>query len=217
MAAERLLWAPGRAEDVPTDDLWLGDRERSVLAGLRFQARRRDWRLGRWTAKHAVSAWLGPSWPTAEIVAGSDGAPDAFVAGRPAPVSISLTHRSGLAVCVVAPAGKRVGCDLETVATRSDAFVRDWFTPAEVALVEGASSRERDLVTSLVWSAKESALKCLREGLRIDTREVVVRPGAAAVDGWRRVQVENAEGGSPMRGWWRLHAGHVLTIVSAAG
>jgi 4'-phosphopantetheinyl transferase len=217
MTHERLLWVHHRAEDVPSNDLWLSDRERAILDGLRFAPRRRDWRLGRWTAKHAVSAWLGPSLPTAEIIAGSDGAPDVFVACRPAPVAISLTHRSGLAVCVVAPEGSRVGCDLEAVATRSDTFLHDWFTPAEVALVEQAGSGERALMTSLVWSAKESALKCLREGLRVDTREVVVHPGDLAGEGWRRVQVEKAAGGCPMTGWWRVHAGHVLTIVNAAG
>jgi 4'-phosphopantetheinyl transferase len=100
------------------------------------------------------------------------------------------------------------------VEPRSDAFVHDWFTPAERALVEHAAPTDRLVVTSLVWSAKESALKALREGLRLDTRDVVVSPGDQMADGWTGVQVEYTNEGLRMPGSWRLHAGHVLTIVA---
>jgi 4'-phosphopantetheinyl transferase len=65
-----------------------------------------------------------------------------------------------------------------------------------------------------VWSAKESALKALREGLRLDTRDVVVSPGDQMADGWTGLQVEYTNGGLRMPGSWRFHAGHVLTIVA---
>ena len=217
MGSEAVLWLPRSASDVPEDDLWLSTAERAVLAGLRLAPRRRDWRLGRWTAKQAVATWLGPSWPTAEIVAASDGAPEAFVSGQPAPLAISLTHRSGMAVCAVGPVGSYFGCDLEAVEPRSDAFVHDWFSPSEHALIERASPADRSVVTNLVWSAKESALKALREGLRLDTREVVVSPGDQVADGWTPLAVEHTSSGLRMPGSWRMLAGHVLTIVARPG
>lgn len=51
-------------------------------------------------------------------------------------MTVSLSHRAGLALCTVAPAGVALGCDLEPVEPRSDAFVADYLTPAERALVE---------------------------------------------------------------------------------
>ena len=50
-------------------------------------------------------------------------------------VTISLSHRSGAAICAVAPAGVDLGCDLEVIEPRSEAFVADYFTVDEQALV----------------------------------------------------------------------------------
>ena len=74
-----------------------------------------------------------------------------------APVVVSMTDRADWAVCVVAPFGLAVGCDLELVEARTDAFVRDWFTPDERDLVGGAAPgderqlerREADIESSL--------------------------------------------------------------------
>ncbi len=52
----------------------------------------------------------------------------------------------------------------------SDAFVADYFAPEEQTLIAHSSPADRELMLALLWSAKESALKALREGLRLDTR-----------------------------------------------
>ena len=51
-------WLQQSEEDVSTCDDWLSGDEAIVLRGLRFAKRRSDWRLGRWTAKCAVAAYL---------------------------------------------------------------------------------------------------------------------------------------------------------------
>ena len=71
-----------------------------------------------------------------------------------------------------------MGCDLEMIEPRSDAFVADYFTVEEQALVARASAADRSRLLALLWSAKESALKALRAGLRLDTRCVIVIPCA---------------------------------------
>ena len=63
---------------------------------------------------------------------------------------VSMTDRADWAVCVVGPGDLAVGCDLELVEARTDAFVRDWFTPAERDLVFGAEPGERRLLANLV-------------------------------------------------------------------
>src|SRR5207247_2585575 len=98
-----------------------------------------DWRLGRWTAKAAVAAVLGVRAEEVEIVAAPDGAPEAWVGGEPAGVSISLSHRGGRGLAVVVTPPAIVGCDLELVEPRSSAFVADWLAPSEQELVATAS------------------------------------------------------------------------------
>jgi 4'-phosphopantetheinyl transferase len=215
-------WLSCSQAEVPGDDDWLSARERLALAALRLPPRRMDWRLGRWTAKKAVGAWLASGGrlqsEAAEIMAAPDGAPEAFLAGRAAPLSLSLSHRDGLAVCAVAESEMAIGCDLEAVETRQEVFAEDWFTAQEVAAVRSAPPLLRDLVTTLVWSGKESALKALREGLRLDTRDVVVQLAAspaAAPQEWEAFTVAGP-GDRRFAGRWRLHLGHVFTVVVPA-
>jgi 4'-phosphopantetheinyl transferase len=215
-------WLSGGLADVPEGDDWLSPRERLTLAALRFERRRVDWRLGRWTAKLAVCAYPGPDAPAmreVEIIAAADGAPEAFVAGRRAPLALSLSHRDGVAVCAVVPGGTAIGCDIEAVETRSEAFVADWFTEEERAAVQAWPLSSRALGVTLIWSGKESALKALREGLRLDTRDVDVHfdaPPAAAGLGWQPFTVVGPGGRGSFSGRWRRHDGHVLTVVVPA-
>ena len=205
-------WLIRSPADVPAGDAWLGPRERAVQAGLRIARRRADWRLGRWTAKAALTAWLGSAADGAEILAAPDGAPEAWLVGERLPVTLSLSHRAGLALAVVADAPAVVGCDLELVEPRSDAFVRDWLAPAEQAALAAAPADDRPRLANLLWTAKEAAAKVRREGLRLDVRQAVARPGAPG-PGWRPLAVEWT-GGERTAGWWRrIEGAYVLTVA----
>jgi 4'-phosphopantetheinyl transferase len=208
--------------DLPIGLDWLSPRERATLAGLRFAARREDWLLGRWTAKRAVAA-RGPRGGTTiplaliEIVAAADGAPEVFLAARPTPYRISISHRAGRALCFVTSRDAAIGCDLERIEPHDDALADDFFTDDELALVCGVTGFARDRLVALLWSAKESALKLLREGLRLDTRSVVVgRGGEPEGDGWAPLAVECVELGKVLPGWWRTHGDSVITVVTDA-
>ena len=201
--------------DVPAGDAWLSARERRAAAAMRVQRRLFDWRLGRWTAKAAVAQLVGVAPERVEILAAPDGAPEAWVDGERAPVSVSLSHRAGLALAVVERAPAVVGCDLERIEPRSGAFVREWLAPAEQGLLAAHAEADRARLTNLVWTAKEAAAKVRREGLRLDIRSAVVAPaGAAAADGaWRALRVDWGAGRPPTTGWWRAQDGWVMTIA----
>jgi len=218
-----VYWLEQTAADVPEEDQWLGASELLALERLRFAKRRKDWRLGRWTAKLAVADCL--DLPTdifalanIEIRAADSGAPEVVMSGnRDAPITISLSHRATTALCSVVQSEISLGCDIEMVERRSDAFVDDYFTADEKAFIERASELDRPLLVTLVWSAKESALKALQTGLRLDTNCVDVdlafplpRPTA---DGWSPLQIRYA-GTQIFRGWWGNHNNMVRTIVS---
>jgi 4'-phosphopantetheinyl transferase len=199
--------------DVPAGDGWLGPEERRVLAGLRIAPRRADWRLGRFTAKSAVGARLGVAPRRVQILAAGDGAPEAWVDGEHAPVSVSLSHRGGRALAVVAGAPAVVGCDLEVVEPRSAAFIRDWLAPAEQELLAACAETERARRANLLWSSKEAAAKVRREGLRLDVRHAVATPEwTEPREGWRRLHVvwrDDVE----TAGWWWGDGSWVMTIA----
>ncbi|HSW50359.1 MAG TPA: 4'-phosphopantetheinyl transferase superfamily protein [Bryobacteraceae bacterium] len=214
-----VLWLERRQADVPAGDEWLSAREAARLAGIRFEKRRQDWRLGRWTAKRTVAEWLRLRGSPAELAlieirAAASGKPEAFLEGRPAGFSISISHSAGIAACALASGATALGCDLEKVEPRSGAFVRDYFTPTETTIVEQAAEGERRLLVTLIWSAKESALKALGEGLRLDTRAVEVSADASPGAAWARLQVRCRQAGRIFDGWWTAGEGFVRTIVA---
>ncbi|HEV3197413.1 MAG TPA: 4'-phosphopantetheinyl transferase superfamily protein [Bryobacteraceae bacterium] len=213
-----VYWLEQTEADVPAGDNWLSASEAACLGRLRFAKRRADWRLGRWTAKCAVAAYLKmPGCPTAlEIRAAPSGAPEVYVQSRPAEVTISISHRARRAACAVSPAGAALGCDVEIVEPHSDAFAADYFTAEEQSLVAQSGAGRHALLTML-WSGKESALKALGEGLRLDTRCVTVRPLDVQESSgewiWRPMQADRTSG-EVLHGWWQRAGDVVRTLVS---
>lgn len=215
-----LYWLTRTRADVPKDSGWLTERECETLSGKQFLKRRADWRLGRWTAKNTVSAFFsGSSTPCAireiEIIAAEDGAPEVFLAGRPAPIAISISHSAGVCLCVIRSDGGPVGCDIEVVEPRDKRLVSDYFSPEEIALLERHPTNDSPLLATLIWSAKESALKTIREGLRRDTRSVRVHVGALThTSTWQPLTVVCAHTAKTYRGWWRVVDGFVHTTTA---
>ena len=236
-----VYWLEQTEADVPVKDDWLSASEAGCLNGMRFAKRRVDWRLGRWTAKRAVAISLNmPSHPEGlagiEIRPAQSGAPEVFFANQPAGVSISLSHRAGSAVCAVALSGAALGCDLEIIEPRSDGFIADYFTTEERAFVERESMTDRARLVALLWSGKESALKALREGLRLDTRCVMVSsldtlsgesgsggeclldpafttPLSYGLNRWCPLQVRHTTG-QTFSGWWQQTGNLLRTLVA---
>ncbi|MGD8321470.1 MAG: 4'-phosphopantetheinyl transferase superfamily protein [Gemmatimonadota bacterium] len=212
-----LAW--GRSTEVPDADGWLTPAERGVLEGLRLPKRARDWRLGRWVAKEAVRRCLGaPGLPgeNVEILAAASGRPEATILA-PGPwgaITLSLSHAGGVGFAAASAAPLLLGCDVEVVEGRSDAFVDDYLTAAEATWVR-RSPEGRDRRANLVWSAKESALKALGEGLRADTRSVEVTVSEGRPGAWSSLEVCRAEG-ALLPGWWHAARSRVWTVVASA-
>jgi len=232
-----VYWLEQTEADVPAENDWLSEKEALFLDALRFAKRRADWRLGRWTAKSALSVYLDvPARPDIlkklEIRPAPSGAPEVFFGDLAASVTISLSHRSGRAICAVAMSDVELGCDLEIVEPRSDAFVADYLAVEEQALVASAAVADRDRLLALLWSAKESTLKALRVGLRVDTRCAIVTPSVESFDliSWGPLQVRhtgsrnsNTDDGcredrrpedQVFHGWWQQASDVVRTVVA---
>jgi 4'-phosphopantetheinyl transferase len=215
---EILYWLSQSVADVPEGEDWLSDPERMILAGLRFAKRRNDWRLGRWTAKQAIRSYLlekDLSLSSLEIRAAMDGAPESFRDNAPGPVALSISHSNGRGFCAVGPRDMAVGCDLERLEIRDPGIVRDYFTSEEISLCEKAHGSESTVIVNLIWSAKESALKILREGLRRDTRSIRIDPEFKRQEGnWNMWTGYCLETSRVFYGWWRTDNDFVYTLGS---
>lgn len=208
-----VMWHRACAAEVPADDDWLSAVERAVLARLTVAKRRADWRLGRYAAKSLVGAVLDVARERVEICAADDGAPEAFVDGAPARLSLSLSHRDYVAVAAVAALPTRVGIDLETLETRSDAFVREWLSSAEQAALPSVGEG-RDLQVLRCWTGKEASAKVLREGLRLDVRRADVVSASLTADDWIALEVAWGAEGIIQHGWWRHDGSTVIAVVT---
>jgi 4'-phosphopantetheinyl transferase len=218
-----VYWLEQSGSDVPLGDEWLSESEQARLDGLHIPKRHADWRLGRWTAKSAVARYLNlPRDPETlaaiELRPAPSGAPEIFLHGRLAPVVLSLSHSSGTGLCAIAPAGGEVGCDLEAIEPRSPSFLADYFTDEEQGLVAQTTGANRDRVVTLLWSAKESALKALGCGLRLDTRSVNAAPAdflETRGEEWHRLCVTHTSGRT-FYGWWSASRDLIRTVITGA-
>ena len=221
--AEAVYWHLQDLTDLPSDTDWLAPAERMHLASLKVESRRRDWLLGRWTAKEALRQVEGDTRSSGvdvgrqfEILPADNGSPRVCSSGTEMPLSLSLSHREGRALCCVFADGG-VGCDLEVVEERSQAFIEDYFTPVERAQIDSAGAAGPSVVANALWSAKESVLKLLQIGLSIDSRVVEVRGAADALTPeWHRIAVFHSELGREFPGWWCRLGECILTVITDA-
>jgi 4'-phosphopantetheinyl transferase len=215
-----VYWVEQTQADVPPANDWLSRDETVRLKSLRFPKRRADWRLGRWTAKRAVASYLGSpghrqDLAVIEIRPASCGAPEVLFAGNPAAATISISHSNGRAVCAVAVPDISLGCDLEIIEPRSDNFVADYFTAEEQELIARTPASERPRLSALLWSGKESALKAMRVGLRMDTRSVIVEGiGHQTLGDWSPLHARCTHA-LTFEGWWQHTGNFMRTLVAA--
>ncbi len=155
--------------------------EAAEVAARRRPEGWQDWSLGRLAAKRAAGAMLQerlgqrPADAAMEIRKTAAGAPVLLAGGVPGP-AISIAHVQGTAVAAAAPAGWRVGIDVERPGRIRDpaAFLAQITTREEW----GALGLPPDPdAAALVWSAKEAAAKALGLGLQGQPRLFVVAGG----------------------------------------
>ena len=221
-ATQGLWWLAKASEEIPSEFGWLSSEERRYLGRLRVDKRRRDWLLGRWTAKsalrrHSLLVDFAVELPDLTIRQAADGAPEALLRGRPVPLTLSLSHRADRGLCALTHEGRRVGCDLEVVEQRSPAFLSDYFTAEEQEFLRSVPVGEQDRIATLFWAAKESTLKALRVGLRADTRRVRVRmAGECRTSGrWRKLGVADADSALEFGAWTQILGELTAVLVTS--
>ena len=125
--------------------------------------------VGRIAAKRAIHQHFGIPPGQATILNNQQGAPTVETGlDYPKCLNISISHRGGEAVAVVS-ADDRVGIDMEVIRPRSRAFLQDWFTDNERALLGQDEAR-----ITIAWCIKEATAKALGQGMALSMREIEV-------------------------------------------
>ncbi len=151
----------------------------------------------------------------------AEGAPYVQVGARALPGCLSLSHRENRAAAAwTSLEGLAIGIDLELVEPRQPVFVQDYFSGAEAGWVSAAPAAERDRLVTLIWSAKEAALKALRKGLRLDTRavEILRIANSEKKDDWEEIGAKmTIPPYHSFRIWYRDEGQFVLTLALLGG
>lgn len=205
---------------------FLSANEQEVYGSLKFDKRRRDWLLGRYTAKHliqqVVREKIGRLLPLTSfsVLGRPDGSPEVIWENPPDnfACTISISHSADMAFCtLVERADWPLGADIERVEGRIMGFITPYLTAAERDLIAQTAEGLRPLHTTAIWSAKEAVLKALRVGLKQDTRTLscLVSPVAAPPDDWTRFMIQWEAGVEerPLSGWWRVQDDFILAVA----
>jgi phosphopantetheine--protein transferase-like protein len=141
-----------------------------------------EWLAGRIALKKSIRRMMATTdtrtFPenSIRIIQNEYGKPVGGVSGRPDLEinSISLSHSNGLAMAAAATPGmfEGLGVDIEKVEARSEAWVQDYFTEAEIQAA--GDGRRRWAALTRIWCLKEAALKAIGTGLRFDLRDINV-------------------------------------------
>lgn len=207
-------------QQVPSSQEWLHKGELERLNEFRFDKRKNDYLLGRWTAKKVVHAYLDKAIPLSEIEIrnAESGAPEVYHQNKLTTTSISISHSEGTSFCVAGEGGMKIGCDLEHIEHRKPVFVEDYFTENEKLQLENASTKNYDAFVNVIWSAKESALKTIKTGLSIDTRQmdvIYLQAPLVTKPGWKNLMVYDRTHSQIFKGLWRICNEYVMTIISS--
>ncbi len=205
-------------------ETFLSAAELEKFSTFRFDKRRSEWLLGRWTAKRLLQAVMMQQTnemiprDAIEIFNDADGVPHienlrglADLEG----LAISISHSNDHALCAVSD--NHVGADLELIEPREEYLVRDYFTANEVARVNASAPAQRDVLVTAIWSAKEAALKAIHKGLSVDTRavEISIAPFKNAPIQWMPFEIKfDLENAQTLNGWWHSQDGFVLTLAT---
>ena len=172
---KRVYWSIVETSSIDTGTAFLSEAERSVYDTFRFDLRRTSYLAGRWTAKQVLQKAKYPQKAINEIAILNEasGKPYYVVGADRIAGVLSISHAGNWGAAAFTTDDILVGLDVEVVAPRPTAFIMDYFTPHEKALLKDRSD-VYDRNVTLIWSAKEAMLKALGLGLRLDTRQVRV-------------------------------------------
>ncbi|MEM6533779.1 MAG: SDR family NAD(P)-dependent oxidoreductase, partial [Myxococcota bacterium] len=203
-----------------TLEKYLSPTERGRFDALKTRKRQLEWLAGRIAAKrlirevHFSGEGAVVSYAAITVQTNSLGAPEITIVGEKGEEPrVSISHSAGVAAALVArEPGLAPGIDVEAIESRSDAFVRDYFTEFERGQIEREPAR-RDARVTAIWAVKEAIMKSLGIGARVDFRQIEV----TLVDEGSTLSATVEYRGKALERARELGAGAAQTVIETQG
>jgi 4'-phosphopantetheinyl transferase len=191
----------------------LSPEERTRHARLVFAKDRRDFASAHALLRHALSAQEHRPTDEWRFVEGRNGKPQLAprCVDRPN-LSFNLAHTDGLVACVVARDAD-VGIDVESINRGADVLelANRYFSPIEIAHLEGCLQAERQTRFIEIWTLKEAYVKATGDGLSCRLDEF-----AFVFDGPTSFRFESSDGAQSAAwqfGLFKPSAHHRLAVA----
>lgn len=159
--------------------LWqyLSADEQERAARFRFDVHRRRFVVGRGAMRQILGAYLAVEPGQVCFTYGEHGKPELSPQQTREGLAFNLTHSEDLALCALAQ-GRRVGVDVERVRVIEDALsiAQNYFSPAEIAVLNGCTGADLWQVFLQCWALKEAILKGSGKGLTVPLNSIDVSP-----------------------------------------
>ena len=215
-----VFWSVLSFDTIPEDLDWLSLPEQNRYQQFRFPKRQQEWLLGRWVAKNLLSNLLiySDTLPFRElsILNEESGAPFVIWKDQRLGGSLSISHRSDCAIAAFCfDPELSIGIDLEEIEAKSRGFVEDYFTESEARMVLALPIEKQALAASLLWSGREAIVKALQIGLRIDTRQIALKPPPlSSHEEWKPLEIlQCPPEGKNLKLFWRKSNHSLVTLA----
>jgi 4'-phosphopantetheinyl transferase len=158
----------------------LDENERAAAARFHQQRDRDNYVLAHGLLRAALARHTGIAATELRFGAGSHGRPEllpASGAGSGPRVRFNLSHTHGLVGCAITREAD-IGFDVEAISRPAPLeIVEDYFTPEEVASLQGLPPARRDGHFYTLWVLKEAYIKGRGLGLSLPLQSFQVAPG----------------------------------------
>jgi len=204
-------------KDVPVDLDWLHPSELEIYNSFRFEKRKQDWLLGRWTAKNLLieNYYTDLDPDKIAILAGENRAPYVYLNGEKNHHLISISHSHALSFCVSTNQEIQVGCDLEKIEKRSDFFLQDYFSDLERRKVNSIGKvLSEEMLYTTFWSAKEALMKATRQGMSLHPKKIEISNIEFDGSPWKSLEIKNLETEESYYGKFGMKGDMVFVLVS---
>ena len=164
--------------EMPSPETFLSAREKTYYDTLKFEKRRNDHALGRYTLKKLLQeSFINAPLNEIEILRSENGFPELYFQSEKSALKVSLSHSNAVGLAVASTDVKSIGADIELIESRSKKWAEHCFYFTE--FTDGASD---EYLTEL-WCKKEAVLKMLGVGLSVSFYDLRFEKGKINIYG----------------------------------
>lgn len=159
----------------------LTEREIFCWQKIRVPKRKKEWLLGRYTAKLLLQSYLQKDYNNeilltdVELLSKPNTKPELEIQGKHiVNTDLSLSHTANIAVAAITTKENfKVGVDIEKTRKLDEKVCKYFLSDVELAQIKN-NPLEKDRLITILWTLKEATLKALRIGLNGSLKGITI-------------------------------------------